>query len=84
MKKQMKKLALVAILVTAAMASLPGASQAGGPKICDYDYYYDAALTQPAGSCFAACYAGGNYCIGETTQYYVRVNCRPACGPDDW
>jgi hypothetical protein len=82
--KRVKKLAFLAIAATAVMISLPADSQAGGPKICDYDYYYDAALTQPAGSCFAACYAGGNYCMGDVTAYYVRVNCRPACMPDDW
>ncbi|HVR97347.1 MAG TPA: hypothetical protein VMW27_12080 [Thermoanaerobaculia bacterium] len=84
MMKHMKKLALVATLVTAAMTSLPGDSHAGGNKICDYEYYYDAAHTQYAGYCYAACYAGGNFCIGDLTEYYARVNCRPGCMPDDW
>jgi hypothetical protein len=84
MRKQMKRLVLMAIVVTAAMTSLPESSYAGGPKICDYEYYYDAAHTQPAGYCNAACYAGGNVCYGEVTGYYVLVNCRPACMPDDW
>lgn len=81
--KGLKKLVLLAIVVAAAMTSLPGDSHAGGPKMCDYEYYYDAAKTQPAGYCFAACYAGGNTCIGDVTSYYVLVNCRPACMPDD-
>ena len=84
MKKKVKKLALLTVLVIAAMTSLPADSHAGGPKMCDYEYYYDAAHTQVSGQCFAACYAGGNYCIGEITQYYALVNCRPACMPDDW
>lgn len=84
MKKKLTKLAFLTVLVIAMMASLPAGSHAGGPKMCDYEYYYDAALTQPAGYCYAACYAGGNFCIGDITAYYARVNCRPACGPDDW
>lgn len=84
MKKKLTKLAFLTVLVIAAMASLPADSHAGGPKMCDYEYYYDAAHTQFAGYCYAACYAGGNFCIGEITAYYALVNCRPACMPDDW
>jgi len=65
---------LVAVLVLAAMASLPADSAA----VChpsrwwEYDYYYDAAHTQYAGYCSGACYAGGAFCIGDVTEYYVR------------
>jgi hypothetical protein len=74
---KMKKMVLLAVLVVAALASLPTDSFAA--KICDYEYYYDAAHTQNAGYCFASCYAGGNYCIGDVTAYYSLVNCAPYC-----
>ena len=80
--KKMKKLALMTILVVTAITYLPAESHAA--KMCDYEYYYDAAHTQWAGYCSAACYAGGNTCTGEVTGYYVLTNCRPLCGPDDW
>lgn len=75
MKKKMKKLSLLAVLVIVAMASLPTDSVAA--KVCDYEYYYDAAHTQWAGYCWA-CYIGGN-CTGEVTEYYALVNCVPYC-----
>ena len=80
--KKLKKLVLVTGLVIGAMTYLPAESHAA--KMCDYQYYYDAAHTQYAGYCFAACYAGGNYCIGDVTAYFTLENCRPLCSPDDW
>lgn len=77
MKKKLKKLSLLAVLVIVAMASLPTDSVAA--KVCDYEYYYDAAHTQWAGYCWA-CYIGGN-CTGEITAYYALVNCGPYCFP---
>jgi hypothetical protein len=82
MNKTVKKLVLVTGLTVAALTTLPAESHAA--KMCDYEYYYDAAHTQPAGYCFAACYAGGNTCTGDVTAYYALVNCRPQCMPDDW
>lgn len=76
MKRKMKKLALLTVLVIVAMASLPAESVAAN-KVCDYEYYYDAAHTQWAGYCWA-CYLGGN-CTGEVTAYYALVNCAPGC-----
>ena len=78
MKKKVTKLALLTVLVIAAMTYLPADSRAA-VKVCEYQYYYDAAHTQPAGYCFPSCYAGGNYCIGDVTEYYDRVNCGPPC-----
>ena len=75
MKKKMTKLALLTVLVIVAMASLPTDSVAA--KVCDYEYYYDAAHTQWAGYC-SACWIGGN-CTGEQTAYYALVNCAPYC-----
>ncbi len=77
--KKMKKLICLTALVIAAMISLPSDSAAA--KMCDYEYYYDAAHTQFAGYCQAACYAGGNTCHQGTviTEYYALVNCRPGC-----
>jgi hypothetical protein len=75
MKKRVKQLALVTVLVIVAMAFLPAVSVAD--KVCDYEYYYDAAHTQWAGYC-AACYIGGN-CTGQVTEYYALVNCAPYC-----
>jgi hypothetical protein len=73
-----KKLALLAALVIAAITSLPTESHAA--KICSYQYYYDAAHTQPAGYCHGtACYPGGNWCMGDVTEYYARVDCLPYC-----
>ena len=80
--KNMKKPVLLAVLVLVGLTCLPAESHAA--KMCDYEYYYDAAHTQYAGYCYAACYAGGNFCIGELTAYYALVNCRPLCHPDDW
>lgn len=74
---KVKKLVFLTALVTAAMTSLPQDSSAA--KFCDYQYYYDAAHTQPAGHCFRACYAGGNYCIGDVTEYYALVDCSGSC-----
>jgi hypothetical protein len=75
--KKVKKLGLLIVLVIAAMASRPTESFAA--KTCEYAYFYDAAHTQPAGRCFPSCYAGGNYCIGDVTQYYVLENCGDPC-----
>ena len=64
---------LLAILVIAAMTSLPVDSAAGTcPRIWDYTYYYDDDYTQWAGYCSGSCYPGGGYCTGEQTEYYVR------------
>jgi hypothetical protein len=79
--KKVTKLALLTVLVITAMTYMPADSHAG-TQICDYEYYYDAAHTQVSGQCFAACYAGGNYCIGDITEYYAPVNCR-VCRPED-
>ena len=74
-----------AVLFIAVMTSLPADSSAGQcVRFWDYDYYYDAALTQPAGDCYGACYPGGAYCVwGAPTDYYRRSECEPCpCGPD--
>jgi len=65
---------LVAVLVLAAMASLPADSAAvcHPSRFWEYDYYYDAAHTQYAGYCTGACYPGGAWCMGDVTDYYVR------------
>lgn len=65
---------LLAVLVIAAMTSLPADSSAAPycPRIWEYDYYYDAAHTQWAGYCTGACYPGGGWCTGVQTEYYVR------------
>jgi hypothetical protein len=63
---------LLPVLVLAAMASLPEDSRAACARFWEYDYYYDAARTQWAGYCTGACYAGGAYCTGTQTEYYVR------------
>lgn len=76
--KNGKKLVLAAVLAVVALTNLPATGRAAG-KICNYQYFYDAAHTQPAGYCFAACYAGGNYCIGDVTEYFARVDCGPPC-----
>ncbi len=44
-------------------------------RVCDYQYYYDAAHTQPSGWCVGACYPGGAHCDGVITEYSVRVAC---------
>jgi hypothetical protein len=75
--KKVKKLGLLAVLLIAAMA-LP--SQGSAEKICDEEYYYDAAHTQWAGFCWKLCYPSPEYnCMGERTMYYVPVNCSPSC-----
>ena len=67
---------LLAALVVAAMTSVPADSRAAGCfRACDYQYYYDAAHTQPSGWCVGACYPGGAYCDGVITEYSVRVAC---------
>ena len=78
MKKTVKKLVLATVLVAAAM-TLSSKSEAA--KFCDYEYYYDAAHTQYAGYCNRACYAGGNVCLGDVTEYYALVNCSSSCNP---
>lgn len=76
--KKIQKLMFLAVLTTAAITSLPKESHAA--KICSYQYYYDAAHTQPAGYCHGtACYPGGNWCMGDVTEYYERVDCLPYC-----
>jgi hypothetical protein len=70
---------LAALVVVAAMASLTGASHASTTAACEVDYYYDAARTQWAGWCQQACYPGGAYCYGDSTDYYHLHNCEP-CG----
>ena len=70
-------LVLVTGLVIGAMAYLPAESHAA--KVCDYQYFYDAAHTQYAGLCIAACFPGENYCIGDITGYFALVDCRPEC-----
>jgi len=66
----------------AAMTFLPPVTlAAAGVRACEYDYYYDAAHTQWAGYCKGACYAGGGWCTGVTTDYSVRIACVPCtCG----
>lgn len=77
MKKQVKKLVFVTLLAIAAM-TLP--SESAAAKICDEEYYYDAAHTQWAGYCWKLCAPSPEYnCTGERTQYYARVNCSPSC-----
>jgi hypothetical protein len=75
---------VLGVLFIATMTSLPAPSHAsvGCPaRACLYDYYYDAAHTQFAGQCQEACYAGGQYCTGEVTEYSVRTGCDPCpCG----
>lgn len=70
---------LLAVLVIAAMTSLPVDSTAGPacPRIWEYDYYFDAAHTQWAGYCTGACYPGGAWCMGVQTEYYVRYGGEP-------
>jgi hypothetical protein len=65
---------VLAVLVVAAMTSLPSVSRASGTA-WDYQYYYDAAHTQPSGYCVAACYPGGGYCEGVITEYYEKAGC---------
>jgi hypothetical protein len=69
---------VLTILFIAAMTSLPADSRAAS-RACDYQYYYDAAHTQPSGWCVGACYPGGAHCDGEITDYYVRSGCTD-CG----
>lgn len=66
------------VLFSAAMTSLPTDSAAiTCPMMCEYQYYYDSARTQPAGICYSACYPGGAWCDGDVTDYYKRSNCEP-------
>jgi hypothetical protein len=77
MKKQAKKLVFATILAVAAM-TLPSESHA--TKICDEEYYYDAAHTQWAGYCWKRCFPSPEYnCMGEVTLYSALVNCSPSC-----
>jgi hypothetical protein len=80
MNKTVRKLVLTTFLVAAAM-TLSSKSEAGAGKFCDYQYFYDAAHTQPAGYCNRACYAGGNVCLGDVTEYYELVDCSYSCNP---
>jgi hypothetical protein len=44
---------LLAVLVIVAVTSMPADSHAlQCPKMCEVDYYYDAARTQLAGHCY--------------------------------
>lgn len=72
---------VLALLVIAAMTSVPADSRAAGtcPRIWEYDYYFDAAHTKWAGYCTGACYPGGAWCTGVQTEYYVRYGGEP-CG----
>ena len=77
-----------AVLFIAVMTSLPADSSAGGcVRFWDYDYYYDAAHTQWAGSCTGSCAPGGASCTGDVTEYYVKYG-GGACGgptcPGNW
>jgi hypothetical protein len=65
---------VLAVLFIAGMTSLPVGSHAA-TKAFDYQYYYDAAHTQPSGFCTAACYPGGAYCEGVITEYYEKMGC---------
>jgi hypothetical protein len=77
MNNTVKKLVLVTILAIAAL-SLPSESDAA--KICDEEYFYDAAHTQWAGYCWKLCHPMVEWnCTGERTAYYARVNCSPSC-----
>jgi len=71
-------------LVIAAILSIPPVIPAAGNgagQACIYQYYYDAAHTQPSGVCYGACYAGGNFCDGVVTEYSAIAWCeRCACG----
>jgi len=73
---------ILALLFVAAMTSMPADSVAVGcAPACRYEYFYDAARTQPAGDCYGACYPGGAYCVwGAPTDYYRRSECEPCCG----
>jgi hypothetical protein len=64
---------VLAVLFIAAMTSLPANSRANNTTVFDYQYYYDAAHTQPSGWCVSGCYPGGAYCEGDITQYYEKV-----------
>jgi len=70
--------------VIAAITSLPPvifAAGNGAGQACTYQYYYDAAQTQPSGVCYGACYAGGNYCEVVVTEYSAIAWCEScACG----
>jgi hypothetical protein len=67
------RLPFLAVLVIAALTSLPADSHAFRCyTYWDYDYYYDAAHTQWAGSCVGSCEPGGAWCTGEQTGYYIK------------
>jgi len=70
---------VLGVLFVAAMTSLPANSRAAVCRACDYQYYYDAAHTQPSGWCVAACYPGGAHCEGDITEYYERAGCEYCC-----
>ena len=76
---------LLAALVIAAITSVPADSHAfpNCPSMCQVDYYYDAARTQYAGTCYGACYPGGAYCDegAVITDYYHQYNCEPCSCP---
>jgi len=68
--------------IAAAITSLPPflfAAGNGSGQACTYQYYYDAAHTQPSGVCYGACYAGGNFCEGVVTDYSAIAWC-DVCG----
>ena len=68
------------LLFVAAVTSMPAASTAGVcPRMCDVQYYYDSARTQPAGFCTSACYPGGAWCTGDITDYYKNSYCESCC-----
>jgi hypothetical protein len=70
---------VLAVLFVAVMTSPADSHAAGCFRACDYQYYYDAAHTQPSGWCVAACYPGGAHCEGDITDYSVRVACDYCC-----
>jgi hypothetical protein len=70
----------VVVLFIAVMTSLPADSFAGS-WACEYQYYYDAARTQPAGGCYGSCVPGGAWCYGDITDYYTRSACEYCCNP---
>ena len=72
----------LAVLVIAAMTSLPADSRAAS-MACEYYYYYDAAHTQYAGYCQGACYPGGAWCMDVQTEYYVRTGCYSCDSPNN-
>ena len=73
MRRSLRLPLLLAALAVAAMTSQPANSAPTcPPEVIEYQYFYDAAHTQPAGNCTTLC-SGNTYCNGERTAYYISV-----------